>query len=96
LASGPHSLIFFYTMDPKRKRLETGPHSGLHNGKKIRATAAAAPEWTTYGRTMEPKRKKSEMGPRSLYPKNSMQNQAVGAIISLFNTYLLTFHVMFE
>jgi len=25
-----------------------------------------------------------------------MQNQAVGAIISLFNTYLLPFHVMFE
>ena len=34
LASGPHSLIFFYIMDPKRKRSETGPHSGLHSGKK--------------------------------------------------------------
>ena len=39
LASGPHSPIFFYTMDPKRKRLETGPHSGLH----IRGAAAWAP-----------------------------------------------------
>jgi len=42
LASGPHSLIFFYTMDPKRKRSESGPHSGLHSGKKIRGTAASA------------------------------------------------------
>ena len=32
LAPGPHFLIFFYTMDPKRKRLETGPHLGPHNG----------------------------------------------------------------
>ena len=43
LASGPHSPIFFYTMDPKRKRTEPGPHLGLHSGKKIRGAAAAAP-----------------------------------------------------
>ena len=42
LASGPHPPFFFYTMDPKRKRLETGPHSGLHNGKKIRGAVASA------------------------------------------------------
>jgi len=42
LALGPHSLIFFYTMDPKRKRSEPGPHSGLYNGKKIRRATASA------------------------------------------------------
>jgi len=29
-------------MDPKRKRSETGPHSGLHSGKKIGRAAVAA------------------------------------------------------
>jgi len=47
LASGPHSLIFFYTMDPKRKRSETGPHSGLYSGKKIRRAAVTAPRVRT-------------------------------------------------
>jgi len=60
LALGPHSLIFFYTMDPKRKRSEPGPHSGPHSGEKIRRAAVSAvcgPEWTIMGRTpMEPEK----------------------------------------
>ena len=49
LASGPHSPIFFYTMDPKRKRTEPGPHLGPHSGKKIRGAAASAVprRWST-------------------------------------------------
>ena len=45
LALGPHPPFFFYTMDPKRKRLETGPHSGLHNGKKSEVRPLRRQSW---------------------------------------------------
>ena len=77
-------------MDPKRKRTEPGPHSG----KKIRGAVDVAHRV----RTTDLKRKRwvrARVCGRCTQ-KDSIQNQAVSAIISLFNIHLLLFRVMFE